>query len=182
MQRIAFVFAWPLESFSSFRRRWPIQPFKNTSKQVFFEVTLYFCRRDRQNLRVLKASNFKISIDAKAKGQNKQHADELTKNHRENARRSGRKRGKSSQMEVLFVRLPLSKNISTLKLNELLFQRAKKNVSDYDDVCSTGDDIACGRTFPRRENEKHLKRMKPVNYLRTASSLTCVYMENSQLS
>ena len=52
---------------------------------------LYFCRRDRQNLRVLKASNFKISIDAKAKGQNKQHADELTKNHRKNARRSRRR-------------------------------------------------------------------------------------------
>ena len=29
----------------------------------------------------------------------------------------------------------------------------------------TGDDITCRRTFSWRENEKHLKRMKPVNYL-----------------
>ena len=78
-----------------------------------------------------------------------------------------KKEGQWSQMEVLFVRLLLSKNISTLKPEERVSFSATdcRKLLAIMTMFGTSDDIACRRTFPWRENEKHLKRMKLVNYL-----------------
>ena len=58
-------------------------------------------------------------------------------------------------------------NISTLKPEERVSFSATycRKVLAIMTMFGTGDDIACRRTFPWRENKKHLKRMKPVNYL-----------------
>ena len=51
--------------------------------KVWFEISLYFCRRGRENLRQLKRDHFKIATDENGREFVTQNVDEMTKKTRE---------------------------------------------------------------------------------------------------
>ncbi|XP_041458312.1 uncharacterized protein KIAA1958-like [Lytechinus variegatus] len=53
------------------------------SEKVWFELSLYFCRRGRENLRTLKKAHFQLKKDANEREYVTQTVDELTKKTRE---------------------------------------------------------------------------------------------------
>lgn len=58
------------------------------SEKVWFELTLFFCRRGRENLRSLKKDHFQVKVDANQREYVTQTVDELTKKTREDNQRS----------------------------------------------------------------------------------------------
>ncbi|XP_062574912.1 uncharacterized protein LOC134236784 [Saccostrea cucullata] len=51
-------------------------------KKVWFEITLFLCRRGRENIRFMTKDTFKIMKDDTGRQSVNQHIDELDKNHR----------------------------------------------------------------------------------------------------
>ena len=70
-----------LYSISAFNTNTPV----GLQNKVWFEVTLFFCRRRQENLRDLKRDSFAFSTDALGRRYVYQQKDELTKNHREDS-------------------------------------------------------------------------------------------------
>jgi hypothetical protein len=93
--------------------------------KVLFETILYFCRRDRENIRELEASDFEIKVDADNSCYVVKVKSEQTKNHtgttNENEGDGGR------MYETGGIKCPvICINVSSSKLSSI----SKKSISD----------------------------------------------------
>ena len=138
-----------------------------SQNKVFFEVMQYFCRRDRQNLRDLKKTDFLVEIDPSKTKYVSKVKDELTKNRRET--------DEALETQVMFAAggplcpvLSFEKYVSHLNPNnEFFLQRPKRIVNKSDGVWY--DNMVVGQ---RRLGEK-------MNKLSTDAKLSYDYTNHS---
>lgn len=101
-------------------------------RKIFFDVIYYFCRRERENLRLSTIDDFSIKVDSNGNEYIEKVSDELTKNHREDHENEDVmiiEGNGSINCPVISFKLYISKLNPKLKA---LFQRPNKKIPTDD--------------------------------------------------